>query len=391
MKRLILIATVVALVGGCGQPTQQEAKVQANARWQQARAAMLYGVALEHLRSGQLDQALTKTQETLVLEPEQVNARLLLARIYIEQGKYPLATAELQRLVEKAPPSADVQYLLGVAHERGGQYEPALAAYRKAQALSAGGVEAVVAQGEVLAQMGKLDEAAALVEAYKSQAGDDPAMFELGGRLAMLRKQPGRSADFYEQACALDPKNRSYAQALAEAQYAAGRHRDAMETLNRLIQDRRQPATGAMHLMLGDCCLALQRPTDARLAYIAARDMEPSSPLPHVGLAKAALAGGDSARAIHAARSALSLDGANRDAKVLLGYALIRESQAAAAAKLLQEAAAERPDDAVIQCLLARAYADCGQKEQARACLGRALELQPASELAGELLASMSQ
>jgi len=76
MRRALLIAVVLGVLTGCQMPPD-EAKIQANDRWQTARSRLLYGVAQEHLKSGQLDLACTKAQEALRLKEDFLEAHLL--------------------------------------------------------------------------------------------------------------------------------------------------------------------------------------------------------------------------------------------------------------------------------------------------------------------------
>ena len=130
MKRILTAILVLATVGGCASLKMEDSKAEAQKRWLHTRAGMLCGVAIEHLRSGQLDKAAAKAQEALALENDNYEATLLLGKIYIEQGEFPAAVAELKRAEDQQPTVPDAVYFLAVAQERGGQLPEALDNYR---------------------------------------------------------------------------------------------------------------------------------------------------------------------------------------------------------------------------------------------------------------------
>jgi len=386
MNRWIAGTLIAAfLMGGC-QSTVKQTKEQASLRWQKTRAQMLYGVAVEHFRAGQLDRAQGKALEALALSPDSADARLLLGKIYIEQGYYALAANELRKTFSQLPRSAEAAYMLGVAQEKCGRLDEAMASYRKAHALDSSRHHAVMAAAEVLVAMGRVQEAQIYVEGYLGLASDEPGMFELAGRLAVMLNDYELGAKDYQQALDLDPKNNCYREALGRAQFHARQYSQAMETLRGVTTDPNYECPAWVHTMLGDCYMAQNRPRDAREAYNAAKELRPSSPGVWVNIAKAALAIGDAPRAILAGQEALRLDSRSLDALMLVGYALVCDKQFERAVVLLAGAAATFPDSGMLQCLLGRAYDAAGQSAKAARCYAAALTLEPDNPLARELL-----
>ena len=216
MKRIRWIAATAALLlagSGCLDHPQKEAKSLAYQRWYQTRAKMLCGVGKEHLRVGQLDRAKNKAQEALALAPESMDARMLLGTVYIEKGRYPRAVAELARAVQQQPKSARAVYLLAVALERADRLEEALTTYRRAYALDPRNVSALQAAGEVLVTLGRVEEARQFVEGYLGEAGDNPALLETAGRIAMMQRRYGEAASCFRKACDLEYGNVQYLEA----------------------------------------------------------------------------------------------------------------------------------------------------------------------------------
>ncbi|MFW6133276.1 MAG: tetratricopeptide repeat protein, partial [Planctomycetota bacterium] len=221
MKKIILAGIVILAVAGCESimPSVDRAKVQANQRWNETRAQMLTGVAEEHFNVGQLDSAETKLTRALELSPTSTAARLLLAKVYIERGEHAAARRELHRVLDASARHPTAQFLLGVALEQTGDLPAALEAYRQAYTLDKSDMSAVRAAAEVLVQMGRLRRAQAYIDSYLPRAENDPAAFEIAGRIAAMRGDDERAVEAFRRAVDLDGEHDGYRRALARAQF----------------------------------------------------------------------------------------------------------------------------------------------------------------------------
>jgi len=384
--RLLAISIAVAALAGCGQTSVPEAKQQAYNRWYRLRADMLCGMASEHLKVGLLDKAEAKAIEALVLDSTYAPAYRLLGKIYIEQGRYGAAIKRLNKACELDPESAEGYYLLAVAQEKNNCLDEALKNYRYAYHLDNSTLAAVTAACEVMVAMGQVQQAQDYLDRHMPKAENDPGIFELAGRLAMMTARYSEAAKFFEIAYDLDPKNRLYLEKLARAQFLAGRYDQATESLGKLLASKDHKPSVWMYMMLGDAHLALNQPHQARMAYQSASRLDGSSAEVWAAIAKADLALGDSHRAVLAARRSLLLDKNNLSASMLLGYALLTERQVPQALTHLTEATRRHPKDATLWCLLGRAHAAAGNEARATRCYVKAVNLDPQCTLARELL-----
>ncbi len=386
MRRWIIAAILLGMLAGCGQQ-RKLAREESLKRWYLARAEVLCGLGAEHLKVGQLASAAKAAREALALDANCVGARVLLARVYIEQGEYVLAVRELETAREMEPSSAEVYYLLGVAREQTQQLESALVSYRQALELDPTYVDAVVAAGEVLARMEQPADALAYVEENMPSGLTHPGICELAGRLAMILCDYPKAERYCQAAHDLDYRNTYYLEALARAQFFAGRYDRAAKSLQQLSTTSTHKDRAWVHVMLGECLMAVGRAPEAYEACYRATELAPAMADTWSGLAKASLAMGDSFRAACAAREAMRLDASDPGSAMVLGYALLQTGQAAEALTVLQDATAAHPHDATLTCLLGRAYAAAGQGEQARQCYAAAVEAEPSNVVARELLA----
>ena len=389
MKKLSVIAIALGVLAGC-QTSVPEAKIEAYKRWYQTRAQILYGIGREHYKAGQLDRAGKKLQEALALDEDHAACRLLLAKVYIEQGHYAVAAAELERVRKHFCRNPEVIYLLGVTQEKQGHLKEALATYRRAHALKTSDLAPAVAAAEVLVGLGRFREAQLYIESYLSLAQNDAGAFELAGRLAMMTEDYEKAASHYERAQDLATENTHYQHELARAYFYVGKYQEALKRLKALVKAEGDKTPVWVYTLLGDSYLSLGWLGNARNAYRSAIEREPTDAGLWANLAKAALALREESRAILAARESLRLDETRLDAVLVLGYALLRNRQARQAVDVLEQAVQGHPESVTLRCLLGRSYTAAGQTAKARRCYFAAVRLEPENPLARELLAQAS-
>lgn len=385
-KKLMIAGLLILATAGCDgmMPSVQDAKVEANDRWNGTRATMLYGVAAEHFRVGQIEKAHAKVTKALSMKEDLVDARLLLARIHIERGENAAALRELHRVRETASRHPEATYLFGVAHEKKGDYREALSHYRRAYELDKSDLAPVRAAAEVLVQMGEFDRAQVYIESYVPHAESDPATFEIAGRINVLCGDHARAAGHFRRALDLDPDNDEYRRCLAQAQFRGGQYVEAAVTLEHLATVPRPSAW--IPARLGDCYMAMNKPTRARDAYARACELDADDVRLQANLAKAMLATGRTRRAIQVAEQALAREADCLDAMVVLGYALVAEGEPARARNLLQRGTLSHGDSPMLWCLLGRAHAALGHRAEAIRCYTEALRREPDHRLARALL-----
>lgn len=391
MKRILLITAILTVASGCESFTKmskmEDGKAQAQKRWSHTRAQLLCDAAGEYLKSGQLDKAADKAQEALSMESGLVSARVLLAKVYIEQGEFPAAIVEIQKARDLQPMAWEPLYYLAVAQERNGHLEEALENYRKAGAMSPGNLEPVKAAAEVMIQLDRAAEARLYLEKYIGSAGNDVGMYELAGRLAMSARDYAKAARYYHRAHDMDPANIRYREVLGESQLLNGDYAECAETLSDLLTDKKCIPSSMMYCRLGECHLVMNKPAQAQDDFFKATELDPESAGVWVGLAKASSMAGDWRRSILAARKALGFHEDNTEALVLLGYSLLKNGQHEEALAMLIRGAKAKPEDGTLQCILGRAYAVSGNTTKAMECYQQALKLEPGNSLARELLA----
>lgn len=299
----------------------------------------------------------------------------------------------------------------GVAAQRAGRLEDALAEYRAAVAAAPDDAEAQSLLGLLLVQLDRLEEAAAsLIRAtqlepdqagfvlnlgeFYEKTGDTEAMLEqarkaialmpdhqrgwhkLGdGAVALGRLQD--AADAYEKALARDPANAVVAAKLARVKSALGDVAGALVTLD--LADRLRPGHDAQFQLRAEIAAA-QR--DWKTLNATGRDWSethPKNPQAWRYLAAAAMEQGRYREAAAAYRGVLETS--PRDAATLAAYAMIclRAQDNDAAASALDEAEALDADSTAMLGAKANLLATRGEDARAEHYCRRALAQDPAN------------
>jgi tetratricopeptide (TPR) repeat protein len=89
-----------------------------------------------YLQLGRFMEAMVVCKKGIKAMPDSVDGKLLLARVYAEQGKTPKAIEEVKAALAtpdlKGPPAAAAHFLLGTLHEKSGRFEEAIESFKEA-------------------------------------------------------------------------------------------------------------------------------------------------------------------------------------------------------------------------------------------------------------------
>lgn len=103
-----------------------------------------------YLQLGRFMEAMVVCKKGIKASPESIDGKLLLARVYAEQGKVPKAVEELKAIFAqspdlKGPDAAACHFLLGQMHERAGRFEEAIESFKETLRQDRGNSEAKAA------------------------------------------------------------------------------------------------------------------------------------------------------------------------------------------------------------------------------------------------------
>src|SRR5437867_2865776 len=146
---LVAAAALAILVsaGGCQNGKERNTKA-ATARWNGTRANVLYSLAKDQFKAGNLEECRKTVNSALKLDPKNPALHILSARLAIEQGQLEAAERELADARKLAPNAAEAYYLSGVIYQRWQKPQTAYEFYTAASDKAPGELAYVIARAE---------------------------------------------------------------------------------------------------------------------------------------------------------------------------------------------------------------------------------------------------
>ena len=84
-----------------------------------------------YLHLGRFMEAMVVCKKGIKAAPDSVEGRMLLSRVYAEQGKIPKALDELKGVLESNPEVSEAHFSVGQLHEKAGRFDEAIEAYKE--------------------------------------------------------------------------------------------------------------------------------------------------------------------------------------------------------------------------------------------------------------------
>jgi protein O-GlcNAc transferase len=389
----LAFSVAVVVVAGCEttgnvpkQPTQTEA---ATAEWNGARASVLGGLAEDQFKTGNFEKSRYSVDQALLLDPRNATLHLLSAKLAIEQGELELAEHELSTARALDPKNAEADYLSGVICQRWQKPEAAADFYESACEKNPAELAYVLARAEMLASMNHRTEAIAFLQEKMTYFEHSAQIRDAVGELLVQDGQYARAVDTLQEASVLASDDLSIRAHLAMACFMNKSYRDAADLFARLMRDPAYDNRAEMHLADGECLMQLDKLADARAEFESACRLDPTSTQGWLGVAKAAMAGGDLRRADLSVVRALAIDPESADAMLMLGYLRLRQERYSDAMAAFRTASTLDRTDPVCLCMMGYVLEKTGRADQAAPFFAKALRLRPNDELAMKLMASI--
>ncbi|HEX3683982.1 MAG TPA: tetratricopeptide repeat protein [Bryobacteraceae bacterium] len=202
--------------------------------------------------AGRIREAVEEAQNALKANPDDLNSRRVLARIYtqeigdaqanhIDEGMVRRAIEQYKIVTEKDPKDVDSLVWLGRLERIAENSVDAEAAFKKVLAMDPNNEDAITGLASVYSDRGDARTASGLLEnltkknpsarAYSILASDYESMHEYS-----------LAADAYKKAIELDPARVELKAALAQDEGAAGRYDDALKTYQEMAEANPQDA-----------------------------------------------------------------------------------------------------------------------------------------------------
>lgn len=173
----------------CGE---EQSLVEGNSKILEMTTRLEYARVLSYDK--QYDSAIEQYQYLLKENPEFLDARIELGKIYYYQGNYPLAIQTFQGISAESL-TLELQSLLGDIYRSSHEYEKAEAIYRQVLALEADD-EVKFKLAEMLSWQKRYDDSIAL---YRELVAKHPTDIQLRRKYAMVLSWSGRRSEAAEE------------------------------------------------------------------------------------------------------------------------------------------------------------------------------------------------
>jgi tetratricopeptide (TPR) repeat protein len=161
---------------------------------------------------------------TLLAPPQQVPDQRAEAERLANSGAYEAALKQFQALAAANPEDIPARLWIARLHAKLGHPEHAGEVYRSILAVQPDNLEALIGLGNSLVALDRLDDASDALSRAEKLAGDRPEVLAAQGRLHAAANHTTLALAYYERALTIDPSNQDV-RAQADALRAARAHR----------------------------------------------------------------------------------------------------------------------------------------------------------------------
>lgn len=393
LKLLIVIAaTLTAFSAGCSSdnkktPSQKEEAVK---QWNTTRGAVIGQLAKNQYEAGNFDDSRKSIDQAIKLDPQNADFHILSARLWIEQGNLENAEHELELARSYDPKNAEADYYSGVVNQRWQRSEQAYECYSHACDKNPNELAYWLAKAEMLVALDRSPEALALLQSKVADFEHNPVLHHAIGELLVDQGRYAEAVNALRQAMILTPDDQTVREHLALAQFYNHEYRDAADSFQRVLKDEKNAKRADLWLALGECQMQTAQYSDARASFDTATELNPTSSVAWMSLAKVALQLNDQRRAEIVLRKVMQLDGgASSEAHLMFGYLRLRQNKLTEAMGEFQKASALDRSDTVSLCMIGYVLEKAGRPQQAIKYYAQALKIKPHDQMATRLMAAV--
>jgi tetratricopeptide (TPR) repeat protein len=238
-----------------------------------------------YVQAGRLREAVTDNEAAIRDNPNDINARRILGRIYTrlvgdtQQGKINenmlnKAIEQYAKITTLAPNDVDSWMTLGRLYKVAQNSVEAERAFRKALEVDPESEEAMTGLALVYADLGDNKRAADLLAKVAQKSPNLRTLTSLAGTYEQMRDY-AMAAETLKKAMALAPDNPNLQRALAENLLRAEQYEEALKLYEQIVQD--EPKDVESHLRISQIYRQQRKFDKARQASDKARELAPDS------------------------------------------------------------------------------------------------------------------
>lgn len=247
--------------------------------------AIMERLAEVDAESQRIRDAIDEAQAVLKLDPDNLAAHRLLARIYVrtlgdmadsnaQAANLQKATAELQAILKLAPDDSESALWLARLYRAENKTDDAEKILRTILQKSPDNGEALEQLSQLLIDEGRSQEAVSLLSDAADQFSS-PDLYDLLGDAYTQSKQYGKAEDAYKKAVAMDPDDAGHRHGLADTLLAEDKFTEALEQYKKLSQ--MEPGTADNYLRMSQLYKQLGQFSDAEASLMRAKQLSPGN------------------------------------------------------------------------------------------------------------------
>lgn len=233
--------------------------------------------------AGQLDQAISRYQQALLIDSTQPKNFLRVADLQLQQKKTDEAVKTIMDARARFPGLPVLSYSLGVALTQAKQSDKAMTVFEEAVQEAGNSGEALDGRfyfnyGIAAEQAGQLEKSAQLLRKSIELDPNNAAVAYnyLGYMWADRGVHLEEAADLIKHALALDPDNGAYLDSLGWCYYKMGHYEEALVNLKRSVEQL-QPGDAVVYEHLGDTYAAMNDMAQAVATWKKAIALDPEN------------------------------------------------------------------------------------------------------------------
>jgi tetratricopeptide (TPR) repeat protein len=238
-----------------------------------------------YIQSGRLREAVTEAEEILKQNPDDLNARRILARIYtrmigdsqqnkIDEGMVKKAIEQFQKITDKDPSDADSWLMLGRLQKISQNSLEAEKAYKKALELDPNNEDAMTGLAMVYADLGNTEAATDLLKKSADKNPNPRSLATLAGAYKQM-KEYSLAAEAMKRALDQAPGNPDLERELAEDLLLSDQLDDALKIYQDLVGE--DPKDVASELRISQIYRQKRDFAKAHEAADKAKELEPDN------------------------------------------------------------------------------------------------------------------
>jgi tetratricopeptide (TPR) repeat protein len=247
--------------------------------------AIMERLAEVEAASQRIRDAVIQAQEVLKIDPDNLDAHRLLARIYVrtlgditdanaQASQVQKATSEWQAILKIAPDDPEAGLWLSRLYRAQNRPDDAEKVLRNVLQKSPDDGDALEQLSQLLIDEGRSQEAISLLAQVADQFSS-PAVYDLLGDAYSQAKQYPKAEDAYKKAVDMDPEDPGHRHGLADTLLTENKYSDALEQYKKLAQ--LEPGTSENYLRMSQLYRQLGKFSDAESSLMRAKQLAPGN------------------------------------------------------------------------------------------------------------------